>query len=85
MNDLSLVQNGPNLRDIARWDFPPKDWYKVNLDVASKGNPGTTACGIIIRNMNRDRMGGMAIPIGIQTSHVEEASAAPYGINYERV
>ena len=60
------------------------DWYKINFDGTLKGNLGIFSCGIIIRNMNGDRVGGMAIPIGAQTNHVTEASAALYGLNYAK-
>lgn len=76
------MQNSPNLRDLARWDCPLMDWYKINFDGASKGNPIIFGCGIIIRNMNGDRVGGMTIPIGVQTNHVVEASAALYGLSH---
>ena len=60
------------------------DWYKINFDGASKGNPGIAGCGVIIRNENGDRMGGMAIPIGIQTNHVVEKNDAHYRLIYEK-
>ena len=78
------MQNCPNLRDLARWDCPLKDWYKINFDGASKGNPRIIGCGIIIRNMNGDRVCGMAIPIGVQTNHVVEASTALYGLSHPK-
>ena len=84
LSGMSLVQTSPNLRDLARWDCPLMDWYKINFDGASKGNPGIASCGIIIRNVNGDRMGGMAIPIGIQTNHVVEANANLYGLIYAK-
>ena len=60
------------------------DWYKINFDGASKGNPGIPGCGIIIRTMNGDRVDGMAIPIGVQTNNVAEASASLYGLNHAK-
>lgn len=84
LNGLSLTQNGPNLRDLARWDFPSKDWYKINFYGASKGNSRIAYCGIIIRNMNGERVHGMSIPIGVQTNHVVEASAALYDLSHAK-
>ena len=78
------MQIGPNLRDLARWDCPLMDWNKINFDGASKGNPGFAGCGIIIRNENGDRMGGMAIPICIQANHVAKANATLYGLIYAK-
>ena len=34
--------------------------------------------------MNGDRVGGMTIPIGVQTDHVAEESAALYGLSHEK-
>jgi ribonuclease HI len=34
----------------THWDAPPKDWFKLNFDGASKGNPGPIGYGAIIRN-----------------------------------
>ena len=38
----------------------------------------------MIRNSNGDFVGGMAIPLGCQTNHVAEASAALYGLMYAK-
>ena len=38
----------------------------------------------MIRNSNGDFIGGMAIPLGNQTNHVVEASAALYGLIYAK-
>ena len=34
LKDINLIQIGPNLRDLARWDCPPMDWYKIKFDGA---------------------------------------------------
>ena len=60
------------------------DWYKINFDGASKGNPRIAGCGIIIRDAYGEKVGCMAIPIGIQTNHVVEASVALYGLIYAK-
>lgn len=41
-------------------------------------------CSVIIKNMNGDSLGVMAIPIGEQMNHVAEASAALYGLSYAK-
>ena len=79
-----MIHIGPNLMDLVRWDCPPMDWYKISFHGASKGNLGIAGCGIIIRNENGDRMGSMAIPIGIQTYHVAKESATLYGLIYAK-
>lgn len=37
-------------RDRSKSSFPLTGWIKVNFDGASKGNPGPTRCGRVIRN-----------------------------------
>ena len=73
-----------NPRELARWDCPPVDWYKINFDGASKGNLDIVRCGIVIRNSIGDNVGSLAIPIGTQTNHVAEASAALHGLRYAK-
>ena len=73
-----------NRREHASWDCPPDDWYKINLDGASKGNPGIAGCGIVIRNSKGDNVGSLAISIGTQTNHIVEASAALHGLLYAK-
>ena len=41
-------------------------------------------CSVIIRNMNGDRVGGMAIPISVQTNHGAEASVTLYGLSHAK-
>ena len=38
-------------------------------------------CGIVIKNEESYTIGAMAIPIGVQTNHIEEASATLYGLS----
>lgn len=80
ISNLILHTKDPNPRENARWDCPRNNWFKINFDGASKGNPGTTGCGVVIRNSKGDFVGGMAIPLGCQTNHVAEASTALYGL-----
>ncbi len=73
-----------NLRNNARWDCPPKVWYKINFDGTSKGNLGIAGCGIIIIDKNGYSYGAMAIPIGDQTNHIAEASATLHGLLFTK-
>lgn len=84
LDGLSVSQNGNNLKDLARWDFPPQDWCKINLDVALKGNPTMAGYGFIIRNTIGDSMGVMAIPIGEQMNHGMEVSTTLYGLDHAK-
>ena len=63
-------------RQQASWSFPPKKWHKANFDGAAKGNPGLAGCGEIIRNSLDGGIVVFSSPIGHQTNHLAEASAA---------
>ena len=84
IRNLILDSKDPKPRESGRWDCSLTNWFKLNFDGASKGNPGTTSCGVVIRNFNGDFVGGMAIPLGCQTNHVVEASTALYGLMYAK-
>ena len=79
-----MIQKGPNLRDNARWDCPPVDWYKIKFDEASKGNMGIVYCGVVIRDAYGEKVGCVAIPIGNWVNHVAEASAALNGLIFAK-
>ncbi len=63
-------------RQDASWLLPPDGWSKANFDGASKGNPGPSGCGGIIRNSYGEGIAAFASPLGIQTIHLAEARAA---------
>ncbi|CAA7014137.1 unnamed protein product [Microthlaspi erraticum] len=35
---------------LIRWTYPDQGWVKLNTDDTSRGNPGITAAGGVIRN-----------------------------------
>lgn len=43
-----IIQANP--REEVRWECPPRGWMKINFDGASKGNPGTAGCGVVLRD-----------------------------------
>ena len=50
------------------WHPPPENWYKLNLDGFSLGNPGRAGGGGLIRDSNRNWVCGYARTIGHTTS-----------------
>lgn len=68
-------------RQDARWLFPPEEWSKANFDGASKGNPGPSGCGGVIRNSSGEGIATFASPLGTQTNHMAEARAASRVVN----
>ena len=63
-------------RQDASWLLPPDGWSKANFDGASKGNPGPSGCGGVIRNSFGEGIAAFASPLGFQTNHLAEARAA---------
>ena len=62
-------------RQEAKWLLPPDGWHKANFDGASKGNPGSSGSGGVIRNENGDGIVAFSLPLGFQTNHFVEANA----------
>ncbi|XP_057855381.2 uncharacterized protein LOC131065033 [Cryptomeria japonica] len=61
---------------IPEWTLPEKGWIKINFDGASRGNPGASGVGVIVRD---DR--GNMLAIGAKrlvdgTNNVAECQAA---------
>lgn len=36
------------------WEYPRPGWVKVNIDGASRGNPGRSSIGLMLRNEEGD-------------------------------
>uniref|UniRef100_A0A7N2KYF6 RNase H type-1 domain-containing protein n=1 Tax=Quercus lobata TaxID=97700 RepID=A0A7N2KYF6_QUELO len=69
----------PVLRDCTvainfwlRSGLPDLNWFKLNIDGSSIGNPGKAGGGGIIRNQHGNRVRGFARSIGIASSVVAE-------------
>ncbi|KAH9288934.1 hypothetical protein KI387_033051, partial [Taxus chinensis] len=59
---------------------PPTAWYKLNFDGASKGNPGDSGGGGVIRDHRGCFVATFSSKMGKQTNHYSEALAALWGI-----
>ena len=72
----------PPLTSIqVRWIPPPENWFKLNTDGSSLGNPGRASGGGIIRNFHGDSVCGYARSVVYTTSIVAELWALRDGIN----
>ena len=72
----------PPLTSIQVWWIPPpENWFKLNTDGSSLGNPGRASGGGIIRNFHGDWVCGYARSVGYTTSIVAELWALRDGIN----
>ena len=47
-----------------RWEKPPSNWFKLNIDGASCGNPGRAGGGGVIRDCASEWVRGFARSIG---------------------
>ena len=61
-------------------DQPPLNWYKLNLDGSSLGNPSLAGVGGLIRNDKGEWIKGYARAIGLTTSVAAELWALGDGI-----
>eukprot|EP00253_Pinus_taeda_P002079 PITA_02079 len=64
----------------SKWKPPPKNHYKLNFDGASKGNPGTTGFGGIIRNHEGSHMQIYFGNIGWDTNNSAELEGLWQGL-----
>lgn len=60
---------------LVRWLPPPTDWVELNVDGASRGNPGASGCGGVIRGQHGTFVAGFGHYIGSQKSVFAEATA----------
>ncbi|KAL0016315.1 hypothetical protein SO802_003384 [Lithocarpus litseifolius] len=64
----------------VRWLPPSLNWFKVNSDGSSMGNPGLAGGGVLIRNQDGEWVKGYARSIGCATSVAAELWALRDGI-----
>ena len=64
----------PQIREVF-WFPPHSNWIKCNIDGASSGNPGNSACGGIFRDHNSDVILCFTEPLGICTAFQAELCA----------
>ena len=58
------------------WSPPLHLWVKCNIDGASNGNPGNSACGRIFRDHEANFLNCFAESLGHSTSYIAEISGA---------
>jgi ribonuclease HI len=65
----------PVIKEII-WNPPLLNWFKCNIDGASRGNPGLASCGGIFRDHNADFVHAFVENLGITSSAFAELSGA---------
>lgn len=78
-----MEQFTPNLRYTkVNWDFPEQGWVKVNTDGASRGNPGRSSIGFVLRNEEGDVLYACGKEIQEGTNSVAEAKAISEALKF---
>lgn len=81
---IYLGINGKQIRTKSRiqicWHHPPLNWFKLNTDGSSLGNPGLAGGGGLIRNDKGEWVKRFARAIGSTTSVAAELWALQNGI-----
>ena len=75
-NSKARKEDRARRRLEARRSFPLENWHKANFNGAAKGNPRPAGSKGIIRNNLGGRTMVISFPLGHQTNHLAEASAA---------
>jgi len=71
----NIHQPKPQAIKEVLWHPPLVNWTKCNIDGASQGNPGTSACGGIFRDHNADFLYCFFEPLGNSNSYYAELCA----------
>lgn len=69
-----VLGSSSNYVKNIRCIFPQAGWFKLNVDDASKGNPGVARCGGVIRDETGYWITGFGHNIGLCTVFTEELS-----------
>lgn len=69
-------------RKNANWQAMPAGWMKLNFDGASRGNPGQSGMGAIIRNEVGEVVHAIFGPVGIATNNMAEIYVLEVGLQW---
>lgn len=67
-----MLSRGNDSTRGINWEKPDLNWFNLNIDGSSIGNPGKAGGGGIIRNQHVNWIRGFARSIGIASSVVAE-------------
>ncbi|KAK9749278.1 hypothetical protein RND81_02G114800 [Saponaria officinalis] len=77
---FSGVSYGRKKEITVRWSPPQEDWYVLNVDGASRGNPGLAGAGGLIRDTKGIMLTAFAEKLGHSTNMRAELMALSRGI-----
>ncbi|GLJ50505.1 hypothetical protein SUGI_1076090 [Cryptomeria japonica] len=69
-------------RKNVKWCPPPPGWKKLNFDGASRGNPGLSGFGAMVRDEDDSLVGAICGASGIVSNNVVEITALEEGLNW---
>ncbi|KAL0427066.1 UNVERIFIED_CONTAM: putative ribonuclease H protein [Sesamum latifolium] len=81
----SIIKSHPppqeeKLDTIVKWEKPQRDWFKLNTDGASKGNPGISGAGGILRDPQGRVLFAFEEPLGCMSNTLVELKAIYRGL-----
>ncbi|KAL9224347.1 hypothetical protein vseg_000390 [Gypsophila vaccaria] len=80
-NDNLFRQHTTRSKEVfVRWSPPPSDWFVLNIDGASRGNPGESGAGGLIRTADGSLIRAFALKLGIGSSMRAEVMALVRGL-----
>ena len=79
-----LQCNVPRTEILISWKPPLENWIKLNVDGASKGNPGLAGGGGVLRSHRGDWIKGFAANFGVCSSMKAELLALLQGLQLAR-
>ncbi|KAF7820665.1 ribonuclease H [Senna tora] len=65
---------------LVKWKAPAPAIFKINVDGSSRGNPGKSGVGGLIRDSNGTMMAGFSVSIGFSDILYAELFAIKYGL-----
>ncbi|XP_059068467.1 uncharacterized protein LOC131858982 [Cryptomeria japonica] len=68
------------MRKTIIWSPPKPGWIKLKFDGASRGNPGPSGIGYVIRDHTGATLGKMAKPIPPDTNNITEFKSLQFGL-----
>ncbi|XP_059064421.1 uncharacterized protein LOC131856596 [Cryptomeria japonica] len=78
--DPPSIGTSPIARKNAKWSPPNQGWLNLNFDGASRGNPGATGIGYVIRDHKGREVDRIAMPIPPNTNNIAEFKALQLGL-----
>ncbi|KAG7533623.1 Ribonuclease H domain [Arabidopsis thaliana x Arabidopsis arenosa] len=70
----------PRVERMIAWKPPTGEWWKLNTDGASRGNPGLATAGGVLRDGAGHWRGGFSLNIGVCSAPLAELWGVYYGL-----